>query len=61
MSRIRATGRRLADLLYPALVRGAHHLVREKERRAYLLGFEAGWREAKVNPNPDPEAPNARA
>lgn len=54
MSKARTLGRRQVDRLYPALPRGAHHLTREKERRAYLLGFEAGYREAKVRPDPTP-------
>lgn len=56
MSKVRAVARKLADRLYPALVRGAHYLTREKERRAFMAGFEAGWREGKVNPNPDGDA-----
>lgn len=54
MSKARAIGRRKADELYPMLARGPHHLTREKERRAYVLGFEAAWRLAKAHPNPDP-------
>ena len=56
MSKARALGRQKADQLYPVLPRGSHHSMREKERRAYLIGFEAGWRMAKAFPNPDPNA-----
>lgn len=44
---------RRADSVYPSLPKGPHHLSREKQRRAFLLGFAAGYREAKANPNPD--------
>ncbi|MEY4402167.1 MAG: hypothetical protein RIR91_202 [Verrucomicrobiota bacterium] len=56
MSKVRALGRQKADEQFPLRPRGPHHLAREKERRAYLLGFEAGWRLAKAEPNPDPDA-----
>lgn len=54
MSRMRAVARRLADEIYPVIVRGAHYLTREKQRRAFLTGFEAGWRAAKGYPDTDP-------
>lgn len=56
MSKARALGRQKADQLYPAIPRGPHHLTREKQRQAFVLGFEAGWRQAKSLPNPDPQA-----
>lgn len=38
--------------LYPALPRGApHHLTREKQRQAFLAGWEAAQRHNKRTPH----------
>lgn len=44
----------MVDKQYPMLPRGPHRLAREKLRRAYLIGFEAGYRLAKAHPDPTP-------
>ena len=55
MRKLRAAAQRSADDIYPPILRGRpHHMTREKQRIAFQLGFELGYRLAKANPNPDP-------
>lgn len=44
MSKIMDMAEEWADMLYPELPRGPHHLQREKIRTAYMLGFERGYK-----------------
>lgn len=46
MSRAWQLALQAVDRVFPVLLRGPHHLARERQRRAYLLGFEAGFKAA---------------
>jgi len=44
MSKITDIAESWADMIYPEIPSGPHHLQREKIRTAYMLGFERGYK-----------------
>ena len=44
MSKLLDAAEYWADMIYPEIPTGPHSMVRKKQRTAYMLGFERGYK-----------------
>lgn len=61
MSKILDAAEEWADMLYPEIPTGPHSIQRKKQRTAYMLGFERGYKMAMRSRLPALEDDNDNA